>query len=119
VIAGVESPPFRALAPQELDESIKRINDSGAGIVFIGLGCPRQDVFAAENKHKIKAVSRRSARRSISTPARRAPPRRGCRSAGSSGSTASRRSRRGLWKRYLSIHTTFAFLLTRRLILGR
>src|SRR5438552_2083404 len=56
VIAGVESPPFRALTPQETDDAIARINNSGAGIVFIGLGCPRQDVFAFENKQKIKAV---------------------------------------------------------------
>jgi len=55
-IVGAESPPFRQLTPQENDAAVARINSTGAGLVFIGLGCPRQDVFAHENRHKIKAV---------------------------------------------------------------
>lgn len=56
IIAGLESPPFKKLNPQEDAETIDRINASGAGIVFIGLGCPKQEVFAAEHKNKINAV---------------------------------------------------------------
>ncbi len=56
MIAGVESPPFRALTPVEEDEMVVRINDSGAGIVFIGLGCPKQDRFAARFRHRLHAV---------------------------------------------------------------
>jgi N-acetylglucosaminyldiphosphoundecaprenol N-acetyl-beta-D-mannosaminyltransferase len=56
MIAGVESPPFRALTPAEEDEMVARINDSGAGIVFIGLGCPKQDRFAARFRHRLHAV---------------------------------------------------------------
>ncbi|MEO2020061.1 MAG: WecB/TagA/CpsF family glycosyltransferase [Fuerstiella sp.] len=55
-IAGYESPPFRALTPEENQAVIDRINNSGAGIVFIGLGCPKQDLFAHEHRHSIKAV---------------------------------------------------------------
>ncbi len=40
----------------ERDAVVERINDSGAGLVFIGLGCPRQDVFAHDNRHAIRAV---------------------------------------------------------------
>jgi N-acetylglucosaminyldiphosphoundecaprenol N-acetyl-beta-D-mannosaminyltransferase len=55
-IAGVESPPFRPLTPQEDVEMVERINASGAGLVFLGLGCPKQDYFAAEHAGRIRAV---------------------------------------------------------------
>ncbi len=56
IVAGCESPPFRKLSPQELTDAIERINGSGAGLVFIGLGCPRQDIFANENRDRIQAI---------------------------------------------------------------
>jgi exopolysaccharide biosynthesis WecB/TagA/CpsF family protein len=55
-IAGCESPPFRALTREEDAAVVARINDSGAGIVFIGLGCPKQDVFAFEHRGQIRAI---------------------------------------------------------------
>jgi N-acetylglucosaminyldiphosphoundecaprenol N-acetyl-beta-D-mannosaminyltransferase len=55
-IAGAESPPFRALTAPENDAVVRRINDSGAGILFIGLGCPKQDHFAAEHADSIVPV---------------------------------------------------------------
>ena len=55
-IAGAESPPFRALSPEEEDETIGRINASGAGIFFVGLGYPKQDYFAYRFRDRIKAV---------------------------------------------------------------
>jgi N-acetylglucosaminyldiphosphoundecaprenol N-acetyl-beta-D-mannosaminyltransferase len=55
-IAGVESPPFRKLSADEMDAAVDRINASGAGILFVGLGCPRQEVFASETRRRIKAV---------------------------------------------------------------
>ena len=55
-IAGCESPPFRDLTDDEHAEVARRINASGAGIVFIGLGCPKQDRFAARHANTIEAV---------------------------------------------------------------
>jgi exopolysaccharide biosynthesis WecB/TagA/CpsF family protein len=55
-IAGAEAPPFRPLTPAEDDEVVRRINESGAGIVFIGLGCPKQDHFAADHAGRIHGV---------------------------------------------------------------
>lgn len=55
-VAGYESPPFRPLTPREDEEMVRRVNESGAGIVFIGLGCPKQDVFAFEHRRQLKAV---------------------------------------------------------------
>ncbi|MEL6377468.1 MAG: WecB/TagA/CpsF family glycosyltransferase, partial [Pseudomonadota bacterium] len=42
-IAGMHSPPFRDLTPTEESEDLKRIRQSGASVVFVGLGCPKQE----------------------------------------------------------------------------
>jgi N-acetylglucosaminyldiphosphoundecaprenol N-acetyl-beta-D-mannosaminyltransferase len=55
-LAGIESPPFRPMTPVENDELCDRISRSGASVVFVGLGVPRQEAFADANRHKIKAV---------------------------------------------------------------
>jgi exopolysaccharide biosynthesis WecB/TagA/CpsF family protein len=55
-IAGAESPPFRSLSVEEDAAMVRRVNDSGAGLMFLGLGCPKQDYFAAEHVDRIRAV---------------------------------------------------------------
>lgn len=45
-IAGVETSKFRAAQPGEEAEIAERIRSSGARLVLVGLGCPRQEVFA-------------------------------------------------------------------------
>ena len=55
-IAGGDAPPFRALTEQEDRAIVDHINDSGAGLVFIGLGCPKQDLFAFDHKDRLRAV---------------------------------------------------------------
>lgn len=47
-IAGVESPPFRPLTDDERAEQAARIRNSGADIVWVGLGTPKQDRAAVE-----------------------------------------------------------------------
>ena len=47
-IAGMESSKFRRLSAEERTELIARIHSSGAAIVFVGLGCPRQEIWAYE-----------------------------------------------------------------------
>jgi exopolysaccharide biosynthesis WecB/TagA/CpsF family protein len=56
VIAGAEAPPFRPLDPEEDRAAVERINASGAGLVFLGLGCPKQDYFAYRHRNRIHAV---------------------------------------------------------------
>jgi exopolysaccharide biosynthesis WecB/TagA/CpsF family protein len=55
-IVGAESPPFRPLTAEEDANMVARVNDSGAGLMFLGLGCPKQDYFAAEHSDRIRAV---------------------------------------------------------------
>ncbi|WP_410810556.1 WecB/TagA/CpsF family glycosyltransferase [Micromonospora sp. 067-2] len=45
-IAGVEPSKFRPVQPGEDVEIADRIRSSGARLVLVGLGCPRQEVFA-------------------------------------------------------------------------
>ncbi|ROT33565.1 WecB/TagA/CpsF family glycosyltransferase [Micromonospora sp. HM5-17] len=45
-IAGVEASKFRPARPGEDAEIADRIRSSGARLVLVGLGCPRQEVFA-------------------------------------------------------------------------
>jgi exopolysaccharide biosynthesis WecB/TagA/CpsF family protein len=55
-IAGVESPPFRPMTSAENDALCDRINMAHPAVVFIGLGVPRQEIFADSNRDKIHAV---------------------------------------------------------------
>lgn len=49
-IAGARSSRFRQLSEAENEEMLTEIRESGAAIVFVGLGCPRQEVWAFENR---------------------------------------------------------------------
>lgn len=55
-IAGVWSPPFRDLTDAEESEVRERIHASGAGVVFVGLGCPKQEIFMASQRGQLRAV---------------------------------------------------------------
>lgn len=55
-IAGTHSPPFRALSPEEDAEVVEAINSSGAGTVWVSLGCPKQERWMAEHRGRINAV---------------------------------------------------------------
>lgn len=55
-IAGFESPPFRALTAEEDAQAVERINASGAGLVFVGLGCPKQEHWMLAHRGRVNAV---------------------------------------------------------------
>jgi exopolysaccharide biosynthesis WecB/TagA/CpsF family protein len=50
IVAGAEPSKFRALDADERRALADRIKTSDATITFVGLGCPRQEVFAYEMK---------------------------------------------------------------------
>ena len=50
-VAGTEPSRFRRLSDDEQRELAGRIRRSGASIVFVGLGCPRQEVWVYELGH--------------------------------------------------------------------
>ena len=53
-IAGVRASKFRTVTPDEKMEIIEAIQDSGAAITYVGLGCPRQEVWAYEFKDQLQ-----------------------------------------------------------------
>jgi N-acetylglucosaminyldiphosphoundecaprenol N-acetyl-beta-D-mannosaminyltransferase len=48
VIAGTRPSLFRVAGPGERDAIARTIKSSGARITFVGLGCPRQEIFVSE-----------------------------------------------------------------------
>lgn len=55
-VKGYYSPPFRKLTKSELKEDAQRINESGAKIVLVVLGCPKQEKWMSAIKKDINAV---------------------------------------------------------------
>jgi N-acetylglucosaminyldiphosphoundecaprenol N-acetyl-beta-D-mannosaminyltransferase len=55
-LAGTFSPPHRALSYEEEIADVDRINNSGANMVLVSMGCPRQERWMAGMKGKIDAV---------------------------------------------------------------
>ncbi|MBP8131683.1 MAG: WecB/TagA/CpsF family glycosyltransferase [Candidatus Hydrogenedentes bacterium] len=55
-IAGCEPSLFRPLTPEEDAALVERVKASGAGVMFIGLGCPLQEKFAHVHRGRIPAV---------------------------------------------------------------
>ena len=53
LIAGAEPSRFGRIPSQEADELAARIRSSGARIVFVALGCPRQEVWAYEFRERL------------------------------------------------------------------
>lgn len=56
VIAGTHAPPFRPLSAQEEAADVARIQASGARVVFVGLGCPKQEQWMHRQKGHLHAV---------------------------------------------------------------
>lgn len=50
------SPPFRPLSADEDDDYTRQIAASGARILFVGIGCPKQERWIAQHQSKIPAV---------------------------------------------------------------
>lgn len=50
------SPPFRELTAEERQREVAEINASGARLLFVGIGSPKQDRWMDSNKNQIGAV---------------------------------------------------------------
>lgn len=56
-IAGALSPPMLATEPDFDASIVETINLSGASIVFVGLGCPKQEFWMDTHKSQLRPVS--------------------------------------------------------------
>ena len=55
-ICGSFSPPFRPLTDHEMNDTADMINKSGANLVFVVLGCPKQEIWMYNMKGKVFAT---------------------------------------------------------------
>jgi N-acetylglucosaminyldiphosphoundecaprenol N-acetyl-beta-D-mannosaminyltransferase len=55
-VAYAHAPPFRQLTAEEDAAVVRAINGSGARILFVGLGCPKQERWMASQKGHVHAV---------------------------------------------------------------
>src|SRR4029077_10822464 len=53
--AGTYSPPFRPLSADEEKQVIATINDAAPDYVWVGLGTPKQDLWLAANRPRLRA----------------------------------------------------------------
>ena len=76
-IAGVHSPPFRPLTPEEDARETRMINESGADVVWVSLGLPKQERWMFEHRDKLSVpviVGVGAAFKFLSGRVHRAPP---------------------------------------------
>jgi len=52
-VAGYRSPPFRTLTPEEEAIDVQDVQASSARILFVGLGCPRQERWAFSHRSQL------------------------------------------------------------------
>jgi N-acetylglucosaminyldiphosphoundecaprenol N-acetyl-beta-D-mannosaminyltransferase len=55
-VAYAYTPPFRQLSTDEDAAIVREMNSSGARILFVGLGCPKQERWMATHKGRVNAV---------------------------------------------------------------
>jgi N-acetylglucosaminyldiphosphoundecaprenol N-acetyl-beta-D-mannosaminyltransferase len=55
-IAGMKSPKFGALSESEDEADIQAINATGANVLFVGLGCPKQEKWMASHRGRVQSV---------------------------------------------------------------
>jgi N-acetylglucosaminyldiphosphoundecaprenol N-acetyl-beta-D-mannosaminyltransferase len=113
-IVGTCSPPFRPVSPEELRQQAENIRTAGADIVWVGLGTPKQDRWAADlcARTPVVAVAVGAAFDFIAGTKKQAPPwiqRSGLEWLFRFGSEPRR-----LWRRYLFGNARFLWGVTRQ-----
>jgi N-acetylglucosaminyldiphosphoundecaprenol N-acetyl-beta-D-mannosaminyltransferase len=56
IISFFSSPPFRELSREEEKNYIENINKSGISLLFLGIGCPKQEKWMAKHKSNLNCV---------------------------------------------------------------
>jgi N-acetylglucosaminyldiphosphoundecaprenol N-acetyl-beta-D-mannosaminyltransferase len=118
-IVGMEPLPFRPMTPEEDEAIIQKINESGAAIVFVSLGCPKQELWMHQHRGKIEAVmvGLGGAFPVYAGIHKWAP--RWVRKSGFEWFYRLIQEPRRLWKRYYNTIPPFIFLATKQLLLER
>ena len=120
LVAGREVPPFRPPTEEERRETAARIDASGADIVWVGLGTPKQDFWMGDMRPLLKAPVLVAVGAAFAFHAGKVPqaPRWMMR-AGLEWLYRLRAEPRRLWRRYLLGNPRFVGLLLRQLLTRR
>lgn len=118
-ISGIHVDRFRDATDEEDSEDIRKINASGAHIVLVGRGCPRQEIWVANHLGKVHAVMMAvgAAFDFHAGTVKQAP--RWMQNAGLEWLFRLIQEPRRLWKRYLVTNTVFIFLFFKHKLLVR
>jgi N-acetylglucosaminyldiphosphoundecaprenol N-acetyl-beta-D-mannosaminyltransferase len=111
-VVGAYSPPFRPLTPEEDQNVVRMINESGADVVWVGLGAPKQEWWMAKHLGQITApvmVGVGAAFDFHTGRVRQAPP--WMQERGLEWLYRLYREPRRLWKRYLMSNSLFVWYL--------
>jgi len=116
-IAGANSIPFRALTFDEDRRIVEEINSSGAGTVWVSLGCPKQEIWMMIHLNDVNAVMLGvgAAFDFFAGTVPQAP--RYLREHGFEWLFRLCAEPRRLWRRYLVTNTMFVLLAARQLLL--
>lgn len=118
-IVGAESPPYRSLTEDEEADVIARVNASGAGVLFLGIGCPKQEDFAFKHRAQIRSVQMCvGAAFDFHAGSLQMAPR-WMQERGFEWLYRLIKEPRRLWKRYVKTNSKFVFLLLWRIVRGR
>lgn len=55
-LAGTHSPPFRQLSEDETEAMLDTIRDSRCDILWVGLGCPKQEIWMEQHSKKLSGI---------------------------------------------------------------
>jgi N-acetylglucosaminyldiphosphoundecaprenol N-acetyl-beta-D-mannosaminyltransferase len=110
-IAGVRASLFRRLSALERQQAVDAIRQSGAALTFVGLGCPRQEVWVYENSPALgmPAIAVGAAFNFHAGQLPQAPP--GLQDLGLEWLFRLVKEPARLWKRYLLLNPLFVSLL--------
>lgn len=111
-VAGFCSPPFRGLTSDEDDHLVASINAARPEVLWVGLGCPKQETWIEEHRHRLKVGVILGVGQAFDIHAgilKRAP--RWMQDAGLEWFFRLCVEPRRLWKRYLVTNSRFIWLL--------
>ncbi|WP_299820541.1 WecB/TagA/CpsF family glycosyltransferase [uncultured Pontibacter sp.] len=115
-IAGYYSPPFRKLSEEEDAATTEMINNANPDIMFVALGCPKQERWMAEHKGKVKAcmLGVGQAYMTYANLEKRLP--KWARDLSLEWTYRLWQEPKRLWKRYLVTNSMFIFLILKLLV---
>jgi len=119
-VAGVYSPPFRPFTDEDLHSAAARIRETGADLVWVGLGMPKQELWMARVRRLLPGVALLGVGAAfdfLAGTTSRAPE--WMQHAGLEWAYRLSQEPRRLWRRYLFNNPVYLALLARDLIRRR